>query len=112
MVFSQALWTFSATSVWPIWTSIMTPASSSPEGLARSLPASGGALPWIASNMAQCVADIGRGRQPDRTGDLGCDVADDVAVEVRRDDHIEVAGRVGEARRADVDDEWSERISG
>ena len=51
MVFSQALWTFVATSPWPMWTSICTAPWKSPDGFARFWPARRGAEPWIASNI-------------------------------------------------------------
>ena len=101
---SQALWTRSATSGWPMWTSIITAPSSSPDGLARFWPARRGAEPWMASNIACSRADIRRAGEADRAGDLRRDVGQDVAVEVRHDDDVESLGRVGELRRADVDD--------
>ena len=53
MVFSHALWTLEAMSPCPIWTSIITAPSKSPEGFAMPLPAMSGAEPCTASNMAK-----------------------------------------------------------
>ncbi len=50
------------------------------------------------------LADVRRGREAHRAGDLGGDVREDVAVEVRHHDDVELLRRVGELRRADVDD--------
>ena len=104
MVRSQALWTRSATSGWPMWTSIRTAPSSRPEGFARFCPARRGAEPWIASNMAQLLADVGGAGEADRAGDLRGDVGEDIAIEVRHDDDVEGFGRVGDLGGADVDD--------
>ena len=48
------------------------------------------------------LADVGRARHPDRARDLRGDVRQDVAVEVRRDDHVEPLGLVGVQRERDI----------
>ena len=48
--------------------------------------------------------DVRRAAHADRPGDFGCDVGDDVAIEVERADHVQPLGARGDQRRADVDD--------
>ena len=50
------------------------------------------------------IADVGGAAEPHRSGHFGGDVGNDVAVQVERDDHIEVAWTRSDARRADIDD--------
>jgi hypothetical protein len=49
-------------------------------------------------------ADVGAARQAHAAGHLGRDVAQDVAVQVGRDDHVEQLGPGGQPCCADVDD--------
>ena len=52
----------------------------------------------------EVAPDVRRPGEPDRARRLGGDVGEDVAVEVRGDDHVERLGACRHERRADVDD--------
>ena len=72
--------------------------------MAQLRPAICGALPWTASKHRAPVADVGAAGEPDAAADLRRHVAEDVAVQVGRDDHVEALGLVGHEGGADVDD--------
>ena len=73
-------------------------------GIGEILPCPAGGRAVDRLEHGHMLANIGRPRQPDRTSDLGCDVGENVAVEIRQHDHVERFRRVGQLGGADVDD--------
>ena len=83
----------SAASAQPRWRSIISAERISEPGLTLSWPAYFGAVPCVASNMRDVVGHVRAGRDADAS-DLGGErVGDVVAVQVRRRDHVVLAGR-------------------
>ena len=72
--------------------SIIAPAQMAAIGLAMPLPAMSGAEPWIGSNIDGVVRSglmLPPGRHAEAAGDGRADVGEDVAEQVRGDDHVE-----------------------
>ena len=69
------------------------------------LPAMSGAVPCTASNIAHAaVADVRRRRDAEPADEARRQIAQDVAEQVHRDDHVEPLGRDHELHRGRVDD--------
>ena len=73
-----------------MWRSISTADSSSAVGLAMFLPAMSGALPCTASNTPISVAEVGRADDAETADEAGAEIRDDVAVQVRHHQHVEL----------------------
>ena len=63
-----------------------------------------GAEPWVASKTAALDADVGARRDAEPAHEAGGDVADDVAVEVREHEHVELLGALDELHAERVDE--------
>ena len=96
--------TRSAAACSPRWRSIRTPDRISAVGLALSWPAYFGAEPWTGSKTAASVADVGAGRDAQAADEARAQVADDVAVQVRQDQHVVQLRLLDELHAHVVDD--------
>ena len=73
-----------------MWRSISTADSSSAVGLARFLPAMSGALPCTASNTPISVPEVRGADDAEAADQAGAQIRDDVAVQVRQQQHVEL----------------------
>ena len=84
--------------------SIMPEARTEPKGLAMPFPAMLGAEPWTGSKSEVLAGvDVGGGGEAEAAGELGGEVADDVAEEIVGDDDVELAGVADEFHGEGVD---------
>ena len=63
-----------------------------------------GAEPWVASKTAAIVADVRARRDSEPADETGGHVADDVAVEVREHEHVELLRPLDELHAERVDE--------
>ena len=77
----------------PRWRSIITADRISAVGLMTFLPAYFGAEPCTASKIATSLPRFADGAKPSPPTSAARQVGQDVAVHVRRDDHVELLGR-------------------
>ena len=73
-------------------------------GLTRFWPVYFGAEPCVASKTAHVGADVAAGRHAEAADQAGSQVADDVAVEVRQHEDVELLGPLHELHADVVDD--------
>ena len=88
----------------PMCSSIISPESRSAVGFARFLSAMSGALPCTASNTADVEADVRAGHDAETADEAGAQIRDDVAVQVRQQQHVELLGPHHELHARRVDD--------
>ena len=72
--------------------SISTADSSSAVGFARFLPAMSGALPCTASNTRDLGPEVRRADDAEAADEAGAQIRDDVAVQIRQQQHVELLG--------------------
>ena len=104
MTSRDAASTRSAAACSPRWRSIRTPDRISAVGFALFWPAYLGAEPWTGSKTAASVADVGARRDAEPADEARRQVAHDVAVQVRQDEHVVQLGLLDELHAHVVDD--------